>query len=492
MTITSTLSVTLPATRKPANIQLLGMGVEPQNYANNLLFNGSEMLWNEGGLAPGRNMMPGNLRWPQGTCADEYEWEKGIGAYSARQQIPSLGSTFLGVMGSDEICNLCAMWGSTLVYTANLYTRSAADMLAHIDYLYSRKMGKRGPREIMVELGNEPYLDIGPATGTTALWFAGQVDTFARALRGKYPDIKIIVPYRSSNDPTGTIWVHRANFSEQMVAKLAQLSTPVDMWAFHNAYLPESYSAAATDADYISAMMAAPLVYAMDQAAAQAAIRAYPIYANSKFCVTEWKGGFDTSADSHRRTVAAAVQDADVMREMINADLAFANHHNLISGNNGVYSYSSSTRYRTPHYWLFSWLRALTVGEYLTVTQTAGSSATISAYASQPGRAGRIPAGTVYPLISGYGTIQDTQVQLILLNKSQTDNCTTTINYSGTSKRHGRMFSLAAVSNPFDLTDAETKYTITQAAVGASNPLTVTLPAMSINYLRFNLGIGAQ
>lgn len=493
MTFAATLDVSLPAVRRSANAMLLGQGIEPQNQANNLLFSGSEMLWNEGALAPARALRIPIVRWPNGTPADEFEWEKAIGPLSNRQLIPHTGSSFLGTFGPDEVSNFCSMHGADLVFTANLYTRGAADMMAHLAYLRSKRIGKRGSQRIIVELSNEPYLD-GP-TGITNIpvqTFVNHVIEFGLAIRSSYPDIEIAIPYRSGVDPAGLIWVNEANFSEDMLDLLAAANFRVDYWALHNGYLPDSYANFASDADFMSAMMASPLVHTLDMATTIANITRYPIYSNSKFCMTEWHGGHDPVDELHALTMAAAVQDADMFREMMFGKLDFATFHNLISGNAGIYNYSSSTRVRAPHWWLFSWLKQLFVGECLSVSSSVSPLQTIVANSGTPGRAGRVPAGLQFPSIAGYGTIRDTQAQMIIVNKSQTEDSNVTINCNGTNKRGGIMLTMRATSNPFDTAANETKLTFAQASLGPTNPFVVNVPAMSVNYLKFNFGIGAQ
>lgn len=501
MTFNATINVSVASNALDANPLLLGQGIEPSGGGNNLIYGGTQLLWRESILGPARTIRPTIIRFPQGTFATAYQWEKAIGTDAARGVIPAnppASATYTGTFGTDECLNFCAQHGAIWLYVANLYTRNSADMLAHLDYIYSALSSRRGPRGLIVEIDNEPYLTT-PGDGTpnyTAAQWVAVVKQFCVALRARFPGIEIAVPYRSTYDPANFIWVStspvdKTGFSEKAVELLANEGVQVDYWALHNSYLPDDFGQFATDAAKISAGMAAPLVTALDLARVRATIEQYPIYRSSRYAITEYTGMHNEVLQEVTRSHASAVLELDLIRSFIGLNIAFASRHHLTGGTRGIYTISGSSRLRSPHWYAFSWLRNLMQGKYLSISVPVTDSHTIVANAGTPGRAGRIPAGLVFPFVTAYGTIRDTQVQMIVINKSQADAASLTINTVGTNKRQGTILTMTSL-DALNGYDVESNIVLAEAGLPVTNPMAVTVPAMSASLLRFDLGVGTQ
>jgi len=494
-TFASTIDVALRGTPKYANPLLVGYGIEP-NAASNTLMQSPSLNWREVSVAPSLVLQPEILRFPAGYPADVSEWEKGIGSLANRGVIPldsDVSGSYTAYYGTDEHLAFCALHGSVWLYVANLYSRDADDLLAHLDYIYGRARARRFPVRLILQCGNEPYLSRN-APNYTAAQFAAVVSQFVAEVKGRYPRIEIAVPYRSTYDTTGTIWVStspidKTGFSEELVERLSGYGTPVDYWTLHNGYLPEGWSDFSGDSTRMSAGFAGSLALSADIDTSRQVISQF--YANPKFAITEFNGMHNQVDSDVSNSHASLLQELDYFRVMMDQNVSFATRHAFISGAVHLYSGSGGVRLRQAHWWGYAWLKQVMKGEWLDVSVPTTDTETIVANGSTPGRAGRIPSGTVSPLIRSFATLQGTYVHQIVLNYSQADDSTVTLNPPGTPKRQGNVRTLTSL-DALNGYDDEANIVDTPATIAATAPIVFTAPPLSVSYFRYSLGMGTQ
>jgi len=332
-----TLDAEAPGT--PVNRLLLGSNVQWVDRGDDLLDDGGRLRPDM--LAAVLAMRPGILRYPGGSQADTYHWERGLGVPGARGENEHFHSKRLQstLMGTQEFLELCEAAGAAALITVNLASGGAEEAagwvrLTNRQGLVSRRTGARLPPVKYWELGNEPYLkdDAQPQLWLTPQEFARRAQAFALAMRAVDPDIVLLLPL-TNDTRNGFPATPYPGFTRTV---LDDFTAPIDLISLHNAYLPfameREHSRAAL---YWGAMGASRTVLA-DFAAMRALLHTLRPAAHWRFALTEYNAIFTLGRGASDDLVAspvAALYVADLLRVLAGMpDLALANYWSL-SGN---------------------------------------------------------------------------------------------------------------------------------------------------------------
>jgi alpha-N-arabinofuranosidase len=162
-------------------------------------------------IAAMRSIHPPLIRYPGGCFADGYHWEDGVGPRSERPRRwnrawgkfgPLVGPVEDNHFGTDEFCQLCEAVGAEPMLTANVGSGTAEEAAAWEEYVNGgadtpggrRRAANGHPEPYRVKywfIGNEIFgwHEIGFQTPAQ---YVGTLHDYARAMRAKDPDLKLI------------------------------------------------------------------------------------------------------------------------------------------------------------------------------------------------------------------------------------------------------------------------------------------------------------
>jgi alpha-N-arabinofuranosidase len=281
-----------------------------------------------------RTMHPTVLRYPGGDQSDVYDWRRGVGRSAERgpNRMAPGRETQITYMGSGELLALAATLDAAPLFTVNVISgtpQDAADWVrqTNVTGLFAPS-GRRLPKVIYWEIGNEPYLPNpdGSAPRHCQLdpaLYAARINAYAAAMRAVDPSLKIGIALATDRQ-NGIAFVSPAcrGFSTTV---LANLTAQVDFVSVHDAYLP--YDPTGRDhpaADEFAAAMASSESVQADLAALRALLQPFPSVARLPFALTEFNASFSLAASSafvhSMASPMGALYVADILRMLAGRD----------------------------------------------------------------------------------------------------------------------------------------------------------------------------
>lgn len=212
-------------------------------FSNNLEWgdNGNGLLddkgaWRESMLKVADSLQPPVLRFPGGTLASSYNWEKGIGPQKDR----GMGTDFQGNLqpmrfGTDEYLSLLSRLNARGLIITNL-KKDPAETAAWLRYIQENK-GKYSPEPNvdLWEIGNESYISSDPSF-TTANEYITDFEGQYKHLKAIDPSIKVgaILEANSFDLPWVKPLIPEYNtWNETVVRGLHKAGVPPDFYGLH-------------------------------------------------------------------------------------------------------------------------------------------------------------------------------------------------------------------------------------------------------------------
>ena len=276
----------------------------------------------------------GQVRFPGGVYADDYNWQNGVGPRSQRPTDTPTGwdrGRYPNPVGTDEVIALSRLAGAAMPIFQTAINApvglaagiSPAQLAAQwVRYCNAQNNPQRAANGSVQpygvkywEIGNEPYYQTKDEM--TVAQYASTLKSFASAMKAVDPSIKIGAV--SSPDPAVAGW------NPTLIRSAA---SSIDFVAVHDAYAPvfngaSSVKGASFDQVY-QAMMAFPLTVASNLSGMEQEVRqnAAPADASRiRFAVTEWGPLFSQSSQSdwydHTRTLGSALFVASMLETFI-------------------------------------------------------------------------------------------------------------------------------------------------------------------------------
>ncbi len=272
------------------------------------------------------------FRYPGGTGADYYDWEKGIGPAASRQQqrrVISEGSE-VNLFGTDELLSFCEKLEAKAILTVNLITESsekAANWVAYCnrqnDYQASRKVPSAVQKIAFWELANEPYMKADNpntrASSISAEEYVRKSKDFIDAMRRKDASVKIAAV--GGSDFTRYSFLSDRDWNQKI---LKQLGNKIDVLSLHTGYAPliienTDYSLE----DVYSSLLAFPKLMDenLNKVSREIDDCVKPSPSKVSIAVTEWAPLFHVATTSpwvdHPKTFGSGLYTALVLQSLI-------------------------------------------------------------------------------------------------------------------------------------------------------------------------------
>lgn len=477
---TSTNATVTVDVSKPAgnlNPYVLGNNVAWAEESPEVLYHDT-LSYSNAFLDYAQRLAPTMLRYPGGTDADLYHWQRGVGPVAGRgtSKLQS-GDEKTIYWGTDEFLSLCITVGAEPLITVNVATGTPEEAAAWVAYTNTR------PGSLMRvkywEIGNEPYLEpVSEEAAMTPEVFAARANAFIRAMKGVDPTIIVGIPLRSDRIGQADL-PHHPGFNDKV---LPAITEPFEYVAVHNSYWPVTLHKKETAEETYLATMAASRLIESDMAATRQQLQRYFPGRPFQIAVTEYNTLYSLdiavyglvalfTSDTDRRidSLASALYTIDaLMTFAAMPDLLTANFWSL-NGNWWFGAIGHDGEPRATFHALEAY-RKLVGGRLL---PTAVSTPTISTPA-----AGWVPAMDTVPLIRAQSVLQaDGRVEMALINRSLSETLRTRITLKGRSRGTVTLSQLTA-EDPFD---HHPKWATSSAQV-VSGSVEISLPPHSATF----------
>lgn len=157
-----------------------------------------------------KDLHPATIRYPGGCYASQYNWRDGIGPHEKRVIHPYeiWEDRDVNQFGTDEFLSLCDKVNAEPIFVVNI-NKGIKNTIEWIDYIQL----KRNADIQYIEIDNETW-HMGPEA------YADSVIIYSKAIKGKFPNIKIIAcgPYAYD---TGEGQAGYANWTQRLLDKAA-------------------------------------------------------------------------------------------------------------------------------------------------------------------------------------------------------------------------------------------------------------------------------
>ena len=397
------------------NRLLLGNNIEWTQRGDGLLEAGS--LDFRPTLAQRLNALaPTVIRFPGGTFADTYHWQRALGPLDQRGSIENtLTRAFERAdFGTSEFLLLCRQTGAQPLITPNVVTGTPTEAAAWLRATNVERLaapdGTLLPRVPYWEMGNEPYLTgERPDLALTPAAYAARANAFSAALRQVDPDVQLGVPLLG-HAPAQIVPEPQRHFNKTVLATLAQ---PPDFYAVHNAYLPAYFKDLPPQEDVYYQALASPWLVKRDLDALHAQINARFPDQPVRFALSEYNALYTLGkpdTDSLSANFTSALYVADLLLSLAQRDdVLMANYWSLLD--NYVFGALDAEGRPRPAYPVLSAFSEVFRGKILATTVTGP---TFDAPAAQDSL---FPGASGLPLVTALALQTQGDTRMVLINK---------------------------------------------------------------------------
>ena len=437
------------------------------------------------GLA--QSMGSTTLRYPGGLQSDTYHWQRGMGLLTERglNEHANARRMQTTLVGTQEFLELCEALNATPLITVNLASGTAEEAAAwvkqvNIDRLTSSKTGKRLPKVLMWELGNEPYLkpEEQPKLWMTPAEFHEKAKQFAMAMKAVDDGIQLSLPL-TSDKRNGFQATPYQGFTREVLAKAVP---GVNHISLHNAYVPFGMDRTYSKDELYWGAMAGGRSVAADLQAMRSLLADLQPGNKMAFAITEHNALFTLGkgdSDQLSKSISGALAVADVLRVLASEpDVAMA-HFWSLSGNGFFGAIHPEARLRPTGQVLTLFNEALK-GQWLPASMSAPT-------VSTPG-VGASAAVVALPVAEVLATREGQQLRLLVIHKDYANPARLQLALGAARITSGQV-SVLGGGDVFDISDRAGIMTRIDTAWPANGQL--DLPPHSVALITLNLAASA-
>jgi alpha-N-arabinofuranosidase len=477
----------------------VGLTVNRLILGNNVQWvdRGDELLKDDGKafdsqrLEAVRNLGPSILRYPGGSLADTYRWKAGMGDHAARGESEHFYSRKIQTirMGTREFLELCEATGAQALITVNVASgtpEEAADWVRQINVtgVTSSRTGKRFPKVVFWEIGNEPYLH---DENQKKLWltpesFAQRANAFIRAMRMVDPAIEVGIPLRS--DSVGGVPATPLQGFNRVV--LRGLSERIQFVALHNAYLPLALDKKYEDDQLFIAATSATETVKADLDATRVLLKELRPNEQIKLAVTEYNALFSLGkgrSDEFISTQVGAIYVADLLSLFAQTPDLWSAQYWSLSGNWKFGAIANNGTLR-PGYHVLQAYSALLHGKLVSdLVEVDTFSSAQTGYAMAVRQRQRV--GSI-------ATLDGSTLRVLVFNRDLRRTGSGTLSLPATHLAAKTTLRVFEADNPFDPSDRSDKVRVTERVIDTAQSVGFSLPPAGMCLITVQLRIGSK
>ncbi|MEJ8856523.1 hypothetical protein WKW79_18245 [Variovorax robiniae] len=466
----------------PVNRRVLGSNV-------GWVYGGDNMVKDDGAFAPemlamARRLGPTVLRYPGGTFSDLFHWEAPVNEHVFSRERQRM------LMDTQRFLELCEAVDAQALITVNIVTGTPEEAArwvsaTNVARMTSRVTGRKLPRVVYWELGNEPYLkeESRNDVNLPPPEFARRVNAFIRAMRAFDPDIVIGLPL-TTDQRAGLPVTPYPGFTRTV---LGIVTERFDYVCLHNAYMPFGYKRGMSPAELYWGAAAGALTVKRDFGIMRQLLGELRPKQKLPLAVTEYSALFSLGrgpSDKWTSAPAGAIFLADVLRVFAETpDFLLANYWSLSA--NGLFGAIHAGAFPRPAFQVLQLMREALQGQRIP--------AVVQAETVRVASIGQVEAVDAMPLVEVLATRSDasgsrTALRLLVINKDPRRAAQGQFAFGNVRAVQARM-SLLSTTDVFDAGDKPDMLARSESVLegSANQKLGARLPPHSVALITVDL-----